>query len=168
MQTALVIVASIVVIILLAVMWNQFDVQRRGNGPDYDPSVAVLRTPDSRFEELTDFPYEPHYLEINDPDLGALRVHYIDEGPADGHVIVLLHGQATWAYSFRKFIPVMTAAGFRVIAPDFVGFGRSDKPADWEQHTFDLTYTLHSGKNYRADEKNRKELLLMNYGNILP
>jgi len=143
----LIVVMAIAAAILLAAMWNQFDVQRRGNGPDYDPSKPVLRTADSRFGELTDFPFEPHYLQIDDPELGPLRVHYLDEGPSDGHVITLLHGQATWSYSFRKFVPLLVAAGYRVIAPDFVGFGRSDKPADWQQHTFQkhvdwLTATL--------------------------
>jgi haloalkane dehalogenase len=121
-------------------LYNDWSVQARGNGPAYNPAIPVLRTPDARFAALTDFPYAPHYLEIQDPELGALRVHYLDEGPADGHanadVIVLLHGQATWSYSFRKMIPVLTAAGYRVIAPDLVGFGRSDKPANWEAHSF--------------------------------
>lgn len=121
---------------ILFACWNQYDTQRRGNGPDYDPNVPVLRTPEECFAALNDFPFAPHYIEIDDPDLGALRVHYVDEGPRDGHVVVLLHGQATWSYSYRKMIPVLVAAGYRVIAPDFIGFGRSDKPADWEQHTF--------------------------------
>ena len=120
----------------LFAIWNHYDVQRRGNGPDYDPSVPVLRTPDSAFSGLDGFPFEPHYVDISDADLGTLRVHYLDEGPRDGEVMLLLHGQATWSYSFRRMIPVFTAAGYRVIVPDLVGFGRSDKPADWEQHTF--------------------------------
>ena len=132
---------------MLLAAWNHYDVQKRGNGPEYDPSKPVLRTPDSQFESLDDFPFLPNYTEIVDPDLGPLRIHYLDEGPKDGHVITLLHGQATWSYSYRKMIPILTAAGFRVIAPDLVGFGRSDKPADWEQHTFQkhvdwLTATL--------------------------
>ncbi|MGI9343165.1 MAG: haloalkane dehalogenase [Gammaproteobacteria bacterium] len=118
-------------------VYNHFDVQARGNGPGYDPSVAVLRTPDTNFEALTDFPFAPHYVDINDAELGRLRVHYLDEGPADGHVIVLLHGQATWSYSYRKMIPLLAAAGYRVVVPDLIGFGRSDKPADWEAHTFE-------------------------------
>lgn len=129
------------------VLWNHYDVQARGNGDWYDPGNPVLRTPDSRFDALADFPFKPHYVEIRDPDLGTMRVHYLDEGPADGHVIVLLHGQATWSYSFRDMIPILTAAGYRVIVPDLVGFGRSDKPADWAAHTFQkhvdwLTATL--------------------------
>jgi haloalkane dehalogenase len=109
--------------------------------------MTILRTPDERFSELADFPYTPHYTEISDADLGSLRVHYLDEGPRDGPVVVLLHGQATWSYSFRKMIPILNAAGYRTIAPDFIGFGRSDKPDNWESHTFQkhvdwLTATL--------------------------
>ena len=108
--------------------------------------MTILRTPEECFA-LEDFPYKPHYLEISDAELGKLRVHYLDEGPRDGHVIVMLHGQATWSYSYRKMIPLLTTAGYRVIAPDFVGFGRSDKPANWEDHSFEkqvawLTQTL--------------------------
>ena len=136
LTTILLVILVIVAAGISFAVWNQYIVQRRGNGPDYDPAVPVLRTPDSRFEALTDFTFAPHYIEIDDRDLGALRVHYLDEGPRDGHVILLLHGQATWSYSFRKMIPTFVAAGYRIIAPDFIGFGRSDKPADWEQHTF--------------------------------
>lgn len=136
MRKFLLIILCLVVAVTGLLFYNHYDVQARGNGPGYDPNVPVLRTPDARFESLADFPFEPHYVEIQDPQLGALRVHYLDEGPADGHVIVLLHGQATWSYSFRDMIPLLTAAGYRVIAPDLVGFGRSDKPADWEAHRY--------------------------------
>ena len=140
MQMFLQIAAIIIVVIVGGAaafgFYNDYDVQKRGNGPLYNPDVPVLRTPDTRFEALTDFPFEPHYINIEDPELGTLRVHYLDEGPADGEVILLLHGQATWSYSYRKMIPALTAAGYRVVAPDLVGFGRSDKPADWEVHTF--------------------------------
>lgn len=127
---------AINLLITLVVVWNHYDVQAAGNGPDYNPSMPVLRTPNERFAALDDFPYQPHYVTITDPDLGELRVHYLDEGPRDGHVVTLLHGQATWSYSYRKMIPLLTAAGYRVIAPDLIGFGRSDKPADWEDHTY--------------------------------
>ena len=129
-------IAVLTIGVMLGFVYNHYDVQSRGNGPDYNPNVPVLRTPDVRFEVLDDFPFAPHYIEIDDPELGALRVHYLDEGPADGHVIVMLHGQATWSYSYREMIPVLTAAGYRVIVPDLIGFGRSDKPSDWEDHTF--------------------------------
>jgi len=133
---------SIILIVIITVaiaalgFYNDYDVQQRAAITPADPNQLVLRTPDVRFEALTDFPFEPHYLSIEDPKLGTLRVHYLDEGPVDGEVIVLLHGQATWSYSFRKMIPVFTAAGYRVVVPDLVGFGRSDKPADWNDHSF--------------------------------
>jgi haloalkane dehalogenase len=132
----LIIIAVLIAGVVGLAAFNHYDVQARGNGPNYDPDVPILRTPDARFEALTDFPFEPHYVEIEDPEFGALRVHYLDEGPADGHVVLLLHGQATWSYSYRNMIPPLTAAGYRVIVPDLIGFGRSDKPADWEAHTF--------------------------------
>jgi len=132
----LIVLVALVAIVFILAAWNHYDVSSRGNPANYNPDVPVLRTPDERFTGLDDFPFAPHYIEITDPDLGPLRVHYIDEGPRDGETVVLLHGQATWSYSFRKMIPVFVAAGYRVIAPDFVGFGRSDKPSDWEAHTF--------------------------------
>ncbi len=92
--------------------------------------MDILRTPDNAFTLLPDFPYQPHYLEIDDPDVGSLRVHYIDEGPKEAPVILCLHGQATWSYLYRHMIPHFAEAGYRVIVPDYVGFGRSDKFAD--------------------------------------
>ena len=82
-----------------------------------------VRTPDERFAHLPEFPYEPHYATVD-----GLRMHYVDEGPRDGEVILLLHGQPTWSYLYRKMIPVLAGAGLRVIAPDMIGMGRSDKP----------------------------------------
>lgn len=136
MLKVLIALATVAGIVAALLLYNHYDVQARGNGENFDPSITLLRTPDARFDALADFPFEPHYVEIQDPDLGPLRVHYLDEGPADGDVVVLLHGQATWSYSFRDMIPIFTAAGYRIIAPDLVGFGRSDKPADWEAHSF--------------------------------
>ncbi len=85
-------------------------------------SPGVLRTPDDRFENLQNYPFEPNYMEID-----SLRIHYLDEGPKDADPIILFHGEPTWSYLFRKMIPVFTAAGHRVIVPDMVGFGKSDK-----------------------------------------
>jgi haloalkane dehalogenase len=89
--------------------------------------MTVLRTPDSCFESLSDFPFQPNYLEIQDENFGPLRIHYLDEGPVDGQVILCLHGEPTWSFLYRKMIPVFSAAGLRIVAPDLVGFGRSDK-----------------------------------------
>jgi len=98
--------------------------------------MKVLRTPDERFENLPDFPFEPHYLNIEDQDLGGLRIHYLDEGPTDAPAILCLHGEPSWSFLYRKMIPVFTAAGYRVVAPDLPGFGRSDKPADRNDYSY--------------------------------
>jgi haloalkane dehalogenase len=91
--------------------------------------VTILRTPDERFEVLVDYPFAPHYLDVDGGPLGRLRVHYVDEGPRDGPVVLLMHGEPSWSYLYRKMIPPLAAAGARVLAPDLVGFGRSDKPS---------------------------------------
>src|SRR5450755_1507299 len=99
--------------------------------------MQSLRTPDDRFAELPDFPFEPHYLEIDDGDGGSLRVHYLDEGPAGAPPVLLMHGEPSWCFLYRTMIPVLTAAGNRVLAPDLIGFGRSDKPADRTHYTYE-------------------------------
>jgi haloalkane dehalogenase len=98
--------------------------------------MKVLRTPDQYFSNLTDYPFQPNYMEIPDADGGALRLHYIDEGPRDADPVVLIHGEPSWSYLYRKMIPIITEAGYRAIAPDLVGFGRSDKPADRSDYTY--------------------------------
>ena len=92
---------------------------------------GVLRTPDSRFDNLPGYDFEPHYKMIR-----GYRVHYLDEGPTDGEVVLLLHGEPSWSYLYRKMIPVLTAAGYRTIVPDLIGFGRSDKPVSMDTHTY--------------------------------
>ncbi|MCO5974641.1 haloalkane dehalogenase [Actinoallomurus soli] len=94
--------------------------------------MKILRTPDERFASLPGFPFEPHYAETSD----GLRVHYLDEGPAGTAPVLLLHGEPTWSYLYRKMIPGLTAAGHRCVAPDLVGFGRSDKPADPADYSY--------------------------------
>ena len=89
---------------------------------DQDILPGVLRTPDNRFENLPDYPFEPNYMFID-----GLRIHYLDEGPKDANPIILFHGEPAWSYLFRKMIPVLTEAGHRVIVPDMIGFGKSDK-----------------------------------------
>lgn len=103
--------------------------------------MHVLRTPDERFAELPDFPFAARYVEVPvTPERpgsdGTLRVHYVDEGPATAPPVLLVHGEPSWCYLYRWMIPVLVAAGHRVVAPDLVGFGRSDKPADREAHTY--------------------------------
>lgn len=103
--------------------------------------IEALRTPENRFMGLPDWDFEPHYIE-DLPGYEGLRVHYVDEGPKDGPVFLCLHGEPSWAYLYRKMIPVFLKAGGRVIAPDFLGFGRSDKPVD------DAVYTFHFHRNF--------------------
>lgn len=98
--------------------------------------MKVLRTPDSRFARIADFPFEPHYTVITTAEGAALRIHHVDEGPRDGPVVLCLHGQPTWSYLYRKMIPVLTAGGLRVIAPDLPGYGKSDKPAAREDYSY--------------------------------
>ena len=98
--------------------------------------MAVTRTPQSSFEGLSGYPFEPHYHTVTAADGTELRLHYLDEGPSDGEPILCMHGQPSWSYLYRKMIPILTAAGYRVIAPDLIGFGRSDKPASIDDYTY--------------------------------
>ncbi len=97
-----------------------------------------VRTPDAAFANLPDFPFQPNYVE-DLPGYEGLRAHYLDEGPREAsHTFLCLHGEPTWSFLYRKMIPVFTAAGHRVVAPDFFGFGRSDKPIEDSVYTFDF------------------------------
>ena len=97
--------------------------------------MRLLRTPEDRFVDLPGYAFEPHYATVGD----GIRVHYLDEGPADGDVVVLMHGEPSWSYLYRTMVPRLVDAGLRVVAPDLVGFGKSDKPAD----RADCTYARH-------------------------
>ena len=99
-----------------------------------EAAPGVLRTPDDRFENLQDYPFEANYMEID-----GLRIHYLDEGPKDADPIILFHGEPAWSYLFRKMIPVLTEAGYRVVVPDMVGFGKSDK----FESKYDYSYKHH-------------------------
>ena len=98
--------------------------------------MKAKRTPDERFAGLPDFPFVPHYAEVDDGDGGSLRVHYLDEGDRNAPVVLLMHGEPSWCFLYRKMIPALTAAGLRCIAPDLVGFGRSDKPVERTDYTY--------------------------------
>ena len=93
--------------------------------------MELLRTPDDRFRALPGYPFAPHYL-----DAGGVRIHYVDEGPRSAPPVLLLHGEPSWSYLYRKMIPPIVAAGFRAVAPDLVGFGRSDKLASRDDYTY--------------------------------
>ncbi|MDX3109392.1 haloalkane dehalogenase [Nonomuraea angiospora] len=94
--------------------------------------MRILRTPEERFADLPDFPYEPRYADVPD----GLRMAYVEAGPADGEPVVLLHGEPSWSFLYRHVMPELAAAGLRAIAVDLIGFGRSDKPADQAEHTY--------------------------------
>jgi haloalkane dehalogenase len=98
--------------------------------------MRALRTPDERFARLPGFELPPRYADVPNPDGGSLRMSWVADGPADGPVVLLLHGEPSWSFLYRKVIPVLAAAGLRAVAPDLVGFGRSDKPAEIADHSY--------------------------------
>jgi haloalkane dehalogenase len=101
--------------------------------------LQYLTTPDSYFNTLPGYDFAPNYLHVDDNEGGQLRMHYVDEGNKDGETVLMLHGEPSWCYLYRKMIPLLVQAGYRVIAPDLIGFGRSDKPT----RTSDYTYQRH-------------------------
>ncbi len=104
-------------------------IMQSSSGEEIRP--GVLRTPDARFENLPGYDFEPNYIVVE-----GYRVHYLDEGPANGEVVLMLHGEPTWSYLYRKMIPILNAAGYRTIVPDLIGFGRSDKPVSMDTHSY--------------------------------
>lgn len=98
--------------------------------------MDILRTPDDRFVGLPDFDFAPSYVDVPDGDGGELRVHHVDVGPASAPPVLLMHGEPSWSFLYRTMIPIITDAGFRAVAPDLVGFGRSDKPASRDDYTY--------------------------------
>lgn len=95
--------------------------------------MEILRTRDDCFANLPDYPFEPHYAGLED----GLRLHYVDEGPRDGRPVLMMHGEPSWSFLYRHMIPVVADAGHRVIAPDLIGFGKSDKPSETEDYSYD-------------------------------
>ncbi|HEU5469430.1 MAG TPA: haloalkane dehalogenase [Actinophytocola sp.] len=99
--------------------------------------MRTLRTPADRFDRLPEFGYPPRFASVPDGDGGSLRMAWVEDGPADGAVVLCLHGEPTWSFLYRKMIPVLAGAGLRVVCPDLVGFGRSDKPERQADHTYE-------------------------------
>ena len=98
--------------------------------------MDILRTPDACFVNLPDYPFVPNYLMLSSKDRGELRMHYVDEGPRDAPAVLMLHGEPTWSFLYRKMIPIFNKAGYRTIAPDYIGFGRSDKLSKKTAYSF--------------------------------
>jgi haloalkane dehalogenase len=122
---------------------------------------TILRTPDERFSALPGYAWAPRYLEWR-----GLRVHYLDEGPADAPAFLCLHGEPTWSYLYRRMLPPFLASGARVVAPDFVGFGRSDKPAEDDAYSFELHRALLLDLVERLDLR-RVTLVVQDWGGLL-
>jgi haloalkane dehalogenase len=98
--------------------------------------VNYLSTADTCFVDLPGYNFAPHYMSVDDTEGGQLRLHYLDEGPKDGEIILMLHGEPSWSFLYRKMITPLTSAGYRIIAPDLIGFGRSDKPTQRQDYTY--------------------------------
>jgi len=123
--------------------------------------MDILRTPDERFEHLPDYPFKPNYATVS-----GLRIHYVDEGPKDGDIVLMLHGEPSWSFLYRHMIPIFTRAGFRAIAPDLVGFGKSDKPAALT----DYSYQRHVEWTWgwmEALELNDVNLICQDWGSLI-
>ena len=129
--------------------------------PPVQVKPGVLRTPEECFARLADFPYEPHYVEVD-----GLRVHYVDEGPPGSAPLLLIHGEPTWCYLYRKMIPILTAAGHRCVAPDLIGFGRSDKLARREDYSYQLHVDVMNGF-VRALDLNGITLFGQDWGGLI-
>jgi haloalkane dehalogenase len=99
-------------------------------------TMRTLRTADERFTGIPEFPYSPNYCEVSDTYGGTLRVAWVEDGPAEGNPVLMLHGEPSWSFLYRRMMPILAAAGHRVVCPDLVGFGRSDKPTQIEDHTY--------------------------------
>ena len=98
--------------------------------------MKILGTPDDRFLNLLGYPFDPNYAEVSDIEGDNLRIHYVDEGPKKAEPVLLMHGEPSWSYLYRKMITIIIDAGHRAVAPDLVGFGRSDKPAQRSDYTY--------------------------------
>jgi haloalkane dehalogenase len=111
--------------------------------------MKLLRTPNERFKGLPGYPFKPHYAEVE-----GVRIHYVDEGHNDRETVLMMHGEPSWSYLYRKMIPVVVESGYRVIAPDLVGFGKSDKPAEMSDYSYQKHVSWMSGLITLLDLRN--------------
>ena len=125
--------------------------------------TAVLRTPDHHFANLPDFPWTPNYQMVADKTHGQLRMHYLDVGPRDGRIVLMLHGEPSWCFLYRHMIHALSARGMRCIAPDLIGFGRSDKPTARSDYSY-AGHVAQVGELLRALDINRAVLVCQDWG----
>jgi haloalkane dehalogenase len=123
--------------------------------------MDFVRTPDERFAGLPGYAFAPHYVDID-----GLRMHYVDEGPRDAEVVLMLHGEPSWCYLYRKMIPIVAAAGFRAVAPDLIGFGRSDKPVSQDDYTYQAHVDWMTAFLQKTD-LNRITLVCQDWGGLI-
>ena len=128
--------------------------------------MRILRTPDERFANLKDYPFESRYVEVPAAAGAQLRVHHVDEGPKDAETVLLMHGEPSWSYLYRKVIPIILESRFRAVAPDLVGFGRSDKPADRNDYTYQRHVDWMQGWLDRMDLR-RITLVCQDWGGLI-
>src|SRR5665213_2421160 len=125
--------------------------------------MDVVRTPDARFADLPGYRYPPCYVEVGSKATGPLRMHYVEAGPPDADPVLLLHGQPTWSYLYRNVIETLAAAGHWVLAPDLIGFGRSDKPTNRLEYTFQRHIDW-TGRLVAALDLSRITLVVQDWG----
>lgn len=128
--------------------------------------MDYLRTPDDRFADLDGYDFAPNYLNVDDTEGGVLRVHYLDEGPSEAPPVLCMHGEPTWCYLYRKMIPVFVKAGHRVVAPDQIGFGRSDKPTERTDYTY-ARHVTWMGEVVRKLDLNNITLVCQDWGGLV-
>ena len=124
--------------------------------------MRILRTDEARFAGLPDYPFSPHYLDVEP----GLRMHYVDEGPRDASPVLMLHGEPSWSYLYRHMIPLVAEAGHRVLAPDLIGFGKSDKPADVSDYSYERHMAWLS-EWLKAQGLKNITLVCQNWGSLL-
>jgi haloalkane dehalogenase len=129
--------------------------------------MNILRTPDERFQDLPGYPFAPHYIQVDIGEGDSLRIHYVDEGPRDGAPILMMHGEPSWSYLYRKMIPpIFASAGLRALAPDLVGFGRSDKPSSPADYTY-LRHVTWMTEWLRALDLQGATLVCQDWGSLV-
>jgi len=128
--------------------------------------MKALRTPEQQFVNLKDYPFKPNYVEIQDGDGGTLRIHYVDEGSQTADPILLMHGEPSWSYLYRKMIPLLVNEGNRAVAPDLIGFGRSDKPCKRTDYTYQRHVDWMQGWLEQVD-LNRITLVCQDWGGLI-